>query len=170
MKKIKLILSITTKFIFLLFLCVICVWGFGKYKDYQEKSRREYIQSLINAEIAALEENKKPSNNEGSGSGINWNDIIQDSVETTQPETYAFTNVQMITSSTFKATLNQEEKTFHLIGVADDGNAAAVKAILENLKNIEIVFGENAAVKGGVHQIYLFENSSDDVNNMVNFS
>jgi hypothetical protein len=175
MKKIKIFLSIIIKIIILIILILSITWICGIYKDNQEKNRRESIQKLIDTEIASLNKsegnNKEPQNNNSSqdnnsNSGIDWDSAIQDSIGNMETNS-AFSDITMLTSSTFKATLNQEEKIFHLIGVADDGDMEAVKKILSELKHIVITY-DVRKTKDGVHQIYLWNGSNENVNNMVN--
>lgn len=77
----------------------------------------------------------------------------------------AFSDIEMINSSTFKGTYNGETKTFHLIGVADDGNIESVKALLESLTSVAITY---KPTKKSVEQIYLWENDDSSTENLIN--
>jgi hypothetical protein len=142
---------------------------FSQWKELKrEEDRQLYIQSLIDAEIAAKNETNKPETKpeQKPGGDVSLDDIISGSIEDSKVEN-VFTNVEMINSSTFKATINGDEKTYRLIGVASDGNKDAVKEILESLTAI-VITQDSAKEKDGAALIYLWDGSDDSVANMVN--
>lgn len=136
----------------------------------REEDRQLYIQSLIDAELAAKNENSKPSKPDNtetpSGGDVSLDDIISGSINDAKVDN-VFSDIEMINSSTFKATLNGEEKTYRLIGVANDGNADAVKQKLESLTAIVITY-DSAKNRDGATLIYLWDTDDKTVSNMVN--
>ena len=175
MKKIKMFLSIVISIIFI----VAIIIGLVIYSQYseqkKEEERRQYIQLMITTEETLLNtnSNKKPennnqNNNQNNDSGLNLDDIISGSIGDSKVDT-VFTNVVMQSSSTFTATINGEEKTYRLIGVADNGDKERVKEILESLTKIVITHDVMKNKKGEtIEQIYLWNQNDTDTSNMVN--
>ena len=173
MKKIKMFLSIVVSIIFIVAV-IIGVTVFIQYREQaREDDRRAYIQLMIDAEESILnkdvqkEPEKKPDNNENNDN-TNLDDIISGSINDSTIKT-AFSNITMHSSSTFTATLNGEEKTYRLIGVADNGNTEKVKNILESLTQVVITYDVMKNRKGEtIEQIYLWNINDTDTSNMVN--
>lgn len=175
MKKIKMFLSIVISIIFI----VAIIIGLVIYSQYseqkKEEERRQYIQLMITTEETLLNtnSNKKPennnqNNNQNNDSGLDLDDIISGSIGDSKVDT-VFTNVVMQSSSTFTATINGEEKTYRLIGVADNGDKERVKEILESLTKIVITHDVMKNKKGEpIEQIYLWNQNDTDTSNMVN--
>ena len=168
-------LSIVISIIFI----VAIIIGLVIYSQYseqkKEEERRQYIQLMITTEETLLNtnSNKKPennnqNNNQNNDSGLNLDDIISGSIGDSKVDT-VFTNVVMQSSSTFTATINGEEKTYRLIGVADNGDKERVKEILESLTKIVITHDVMKNKKGEtIEQIYLWNQNDTDTSNMVN--
>ena len=170
LKKIKLVLSIIISlFIIIGIIIGIIVWSQFK-ADKEEAKRREYISQLIQAEIdASTAPSKDKEPNSGILGDLDLDDIISGSINDSKIDP-VFTNIEMINSSTFKATLNNEEKIYRLIGVANDGNSQQVKDMLESLSKIVITHDVMKHKKGedDIEQIYLWNNNDKDINNMIN--
>ena len=170
LKKIKLVLSIIISlFIIICIVIGIIVWSQFK-ADKAEAERRQYIAQLIQAEIdASTAPSKDNEPNSGILGDLDLDDIISGSINDSKVDP-VFTNIEMINSSTFKVIINDEEKIYRLIGVADDGNAQQVKNILESLSKIVITHDVMKHKKGedDIEQIYLWNNDDKDINNMIN--
>ena len=171
-KKIKKIISLIVTIIVIAGI-VIAISMYAQWQELKrEEDRQLYIQSLIDAELAAKENSNKPkpkpddSTEAKPGGDVSLDDIISGSINDSKVDT-VFTNVEMINSSTFKATVNGDEKTYRLIGVASDGNKDAVKEILEGLTAI-VITQDSAKEKDGATLIYLWDGSDDSIANMVN--
>ena len=94
--------------------------------------------------------------------------VISGSINDSKVET-VFSNIIMLNSSTFTATLNGETKTYRLIGVDSNGNAEAVKAILESLTKITITHDSMIHKKNDtVELIYLWNQDDESMSNMIN--
>lgn len=174
MQKIKTLLSIITTSLILIAIIVVAYIGIQYYNQAQEEDRQNYINNLVQAEQAVLNgtssENKKPSTDTGKNpdGSVNLDDIISGSIDDSKVDS-VFTNITMISASTFKATLNNEEKTFRLIGVVDDGNTAKIKELLESLTGIVITQDVMKVKKDtDIQLIYLWNGDDSDINNMVN--
>lgn len=172
LKKMKKIISLVVTIIVIAGI-VIAISMFSQWKELKrEEDRQLYIQSLIDAEIAAKEELNKPtpkpddSSNPKPGGDVNLDDIISGSINDSKVDSL-FGNIEMINSSTFKATVNGEEKTYRLIGVASDGNKEAVKQKLEELTSIVITY-DSAKEKDGAALVYLWNGDDKSISNMVN--
>ena len=174
MQKIKTLLSIITTSLILIAIIVVAYIGIQYYNQAQEEDRQNYINNLVQAEQAVLNgtssENQKPSTDTGKNpdGSVNLDDIISGSIDDSKVDS-VFTNITMISASTFKATLNNEEKTFRLIGVVDDGNTAKIKELLESLTGIVITQDVMKVKKDtDIQLIYLWNGDDSDINNMVN--
>ena len=159
LKKIKLFFWIA---ILICFIVTIYI-GFELAAQDREQNRIDRIQSLINQERSGSLSIPK---DETQSSGLDIEDLIHDSIGDSII-TPVFSNISMINASTFTATLNGEEKTYHLIGVADDGNIEAVQVILKNLTSITITY-DTCKERGSVQQIYLWNGGDGDLNNLIN--
>lgn len=175
MKKIKMFLSIVISIIFIIAI-IIGLVIYAQYSEQKkEESRRQYIQLMVSTEEAILNTDidKQPNNNDNSNnqdnnSNVDLDDIISGSIGDSKVDT-VFTNVVMQSSSTFTATINGEEKTYRLIGVADNGNKDRVKEILESLTKIVITHDVMKNKKGEtIEQIYLWNQNDTDTSNMIN--
>jgi type II secretory pathway pseudopilin PulG len=171
-KKIKKIISLIVTIIVIAGI-VIAISMYSQWQELKrEEDRQLYIQSLIDAEIAAKDNIDKPttkpddSTDSKPGGDVSLDDIISGSIEDSKVEN-VFSNIEMINSSTFKATINGEERTYRLIGVANDGNKDAVKQVLESLTAI-VITQDSAKEKDGATLIYLWEGNDDTIANMVN--
>jgi preprotein translocase subunit YajC len=174
MKKIKTLLSIITTSLFLIAIIVIAYIGIKYYNQSQEENRQNYINNLVQAEQAVLNgtsiKTEKPNTDTGKNpdGSVNLDDIVSGSVNDSKVES-VFTNITMISASTFKATLNNEEKTFRLIGVVEDGNTVKIKQLLESLTGIVITQDVMKVKKDtDIQLIYLWNGDDSDINNMVN--
>ena len=172
LKKIKKIISLAITLIVIISI-IVAISMFSQWKTLKkEENRQLYIQSLIDAEQEAKEEFTKPitkpddESNSNPDDNVNLDDIISGSINDSKVEN-VFSNIEMINSSTFKATLNGEEKTYRLIGVASDGDKEAVKQKLENLTSIVITY-DSAKERNGATLIYLWNGDDSSIYNMVN--
>lgn len=160
LRKIKAVFYVIVS-IFTIFAIFVTCQHIKQLKEQQQVKR---IQNLIDQERSGnlfIQENdtdKQPN--------IDIDKIIQDGINNALI-TPVFSNISMINSSTFTASLNGESKTYHLIGVADDGNTESVEGILERLESIAITYDVRKE-KDGVLQVYLWSGSTDNLNNMVN--
>ena len=168
-------LSIVISIIFIIAI-IIGLVIYAQYSEQKkEESRRQYIQLMVSTEEAILNTDidKQPNNNDNSNnqdnnSNVDLDDIISGSIGDSKVDT-VFTNVVMQSSSTFTATINGEEKTYRLIGVADNGNKDRVKEILESLTKIVITHDVMKNKKGEtIEQIYLWNQNDTDTSNMIN--
>lgn len=173
MKKIKMFLSIVISLIFIVAIIIGATVFIQYRKQSQENDRRSYIQLMIETEEALLnkneqkEENKNQQSNENQGN-VDLDDIISGSIGESTVKT-ALSNVVMHSSSTFTATINGEEKTYRLIGVADNGNTEKVKQMLESLTEVVITYDLMKTKKGeSIEQIYLWNMNHTDTSNMIN--
>lgn len=159
-RKIKVIFYIAVSVFAIFAILVVC----QHVKQLKEQQQVKRIQDLIDQERSGSlffqtdEITQHPN--------INIDKIIQDGINNAII-TPVFSDISMINSSTFTASLNGESKTYHLIGVSDDGNTESVKGILERLESIAITYDVRKE-KDGVLQIYLWSGSTDNLNNMVN--
>lgn len=172
MKKIKMILSI----IIMLAVIIGIIIGIYVWNDYQkqkeEEHRRAYISQLIKVELDNSTPNKEPVKNNNTSNkdnnDFNLDDIISGSIDDSKVDS-VFTNIEMLNASTFKATLDGEEKTYRLIGVDNNGSPQRVKEILESLTKIVITYDLAKTKKGEtIEQIYLWNVDDKDINNMIN--
>ena len=166
MKKFKKIFKLI--FVVLLIVCtIVAATAISQYRDGKaETKRKEHIQALIDAELN--KDNTSGSDDNPSSGGNSLQDIISGSINDSKVET-VFSDIIMINSSTFTATLNGETKTYRLIGVDSNGNSAAVKAMLESLTKITITHDTMIHKKNDtVELIYLWNQDDQNINNMVN--
>lgn len=174
MQKIKTLLSIITTSLILIGIVVVAYIAIQYYNQSQEEGRQNYINNLVQAEISVIngitnnDEQTDSDTGKNPDGSVNLDDIISGSVNDSKVES-VFTNVTMISASTFKATLNNEEKTFRLIGVVDDGNTTKIKELLESLTGIVITQDVMKVKKDtDIQLIYLWNGDDKDINNMVN--
>lgn len=164
MKKVKLFLSILISCIFLIALILIIIYIGQVIDNKNELSRREYISELIDIEVKLS--NPKDDNTNTSGD-LDIEDIVSGSINDSKIES-VFSDIKMINSSTFTATLNQETKTYRLIGVSADGNKEMVKTILESLEFV-IITRDFQPRRNNIEQIYLWsDEDTGNINNMIN--
>ena len=130
----------------------------------KEDERRDKVQALIDNELnsGADIDTTEP---ETMGS-IDLGGIVAGGIEDATV-TPMFSDIVMIDSSTFTAVCNGTKNTYHLIGVAGNGNQETVKAILEEIRSGTITF-DTMKERNGVKQIYLWLGSTDNVSSMVN--
>lgn len=169
MKKFKNILSIIISCIFLILLIIGIYVGIEYYNKSQEEDRQNFINAMILAEQAVLNgtQPEAPKDNDSSDdNNLNLDDIISGSVDESKVDS-VFSNITMISSSTFKATLNGEEKTYRLIGVASDGDSNQIKNILESLTGVTIT-QDSKKKDGDVNLVYLWSGDPKNINNMIN--
>ncbi len=168
MKKVKRFLSIALT-------CIVIVSGLIAatiYIQYQAAENEEYrlnhINALIAAEMGTISKPEEKPTDSKPNTGGSLDDIISGSIGESTVKT-VFSNVQMITASTFKATLDGEEKTYRLIGVSNDGDKQAVKELLESLTKIVITHDSMVHKKGDtVELIYLWNQDDKNIENMIN--
>lgn len=145
-----------------IFVVISFVIFFQYLNQIKEEKQINKIQNLIDQERSGAQLLKP----ESEKNNIDIDKIVHDSINSSLV-TPVFSEVTMINSSTFMATLNGERKTYHLIGVADDGNLEDVKSIIERLESITITYDAKEE-KNGILQIYLWSGSIDNLNNMIN--
>ncbi len=174
MQKIKTLLSIITTSLILIAIVVVGYIAIQYYNKSQEEDRQNYINNLVLAEQAVLNgtssSETKPSDTTGKNpdGSVNLDDIISGSVNDSKVNS-VFKNITMISASTFKATLDGEEKTFRLIGVVDEGNTTKIKELLESLTGIVITQDVMKFKKDtDIHLIYLWNGDDKSINNMIN--
>ena len=173
LKKIKTLLSIIIMAAIIIGI-IIRIYVWTNYQNQKaEEDRRAYISQLIKVELDASTPNKEPvkdpvsGGNSGNGT-LDLDDIISGSIDDSKVDS-VFTNVEMLNASTFKATLNGEEKTQRLIGVDNNGSPQRVKEILESLTKIVITYDLAKTKKGEtIEQIYLWNVDDKDIGNMIN--
>ena len=155
MKKIKLFLSILTTLAILT--SIICIWFIviRSSENAEEKYRQDYIADLIAEEV---DNEKKPI--------IDIDSIVNDSIVDSTVQNQ-FSNINMISASTFKATLNGEEKIYRLIGVSEIGNKDNIQVLLSSIQNVVIKY-DYQKKKDGVYQIYLWDTTDNIVSDMIN--
>lgn len=129
----------------------------------KEQDRIDRVQDLISQERSG---NLSIPSDETESPDLNLGDLIHDSIGDAVIIP-VFSDISMINSSTFTATLNGETKTYHLIGVADDGDANAVQLVLEALTSITITH-DTRKEKDSIQQIYLWNGGDGDLNNLIN--
>ena len=146
---------------------IIAATAISQYREGKaDDLRKEHIQALIDAELKK-EDISKPEEKPNTGSD-SLQDIISGSINDSKVET-VFSNITMLNSSTFTATLNGETKTYRLIGVDSDGNSAAVKAMIESLTKITITHDTMIHKKNDtVELIYLWNQDDKSIGNMIN--
>lgn len=167
LRKIKLAIS-------LLFVCILIVAisiGIQYYNQERVRQRQDKIQELIDKERSGSLSVPSNTNNAETDAAKplepGLEDIIQGGINDSLIEP-VFSNITMIDSSTFTATLNGETQTYHLIGVADNGDSEKVKLILEQLESITIK-RDVVHEKNSIQQVYIWPgHNTDDPNNMIN--
>ena len=158
-KKALLVLTILVVIVGIVFASILIQYSSEKKED----KRREYIQSLIDLELDANNQNEEKPSASGSLS-----DIISGSI-TESTVTPVFSNIEMINASTFKATINGQTKTYRLIGLQDSGDVHEIKKMLQSLTSIVITHDSMIYKKGSdIELIYLWNNDDKNLNNMIN--
>ena len=155
------------KFVWYCFVFIVLILGIVAalqiIEDRKEHAKQDKIQDLINEELYV---NVETETDLEDSTEFNIEDIVSGGIDVALKEPM-FKNITMIDSSTFEAEVNNENFTYHLIGVAGDGNKEAVKSILEGLVGGIITY-DTMKNRNGIKQIYLWNGETSDIGNMIN--
>lgn len=164
---------------------IIVVWAV--FKDYQREANTNEvidrierdtntvegkIQAIIDSTVTIKKEEypyyfeEKPTKpDDVDVSGI-VSGAIDDVVEPTDD---ALSSITVLSSDTFSATQNGQEKKFRLIGVKSNGSMEGLQLLLDSATDLQIEFDTIKSNSDGLVLVYLWDGEpADDCSNMIN--
>lgn len=165
--------------------------GIAMFNDYQSQqktnavieeiknkkaSTAEKIQAIIDSTVTVKKEElpkglktSTPPADELDISDI-VNNAIDETVSSPEPtEEAGFSDIEALTSDTFKCLYNGEEKTFRLIGVKSNGDVEGLQKLLDSAEKLTVEYDTIKKNDDGVHLIYLWDGEQDKAcMNMIN--